>query len=354
MNRYGFEPDFENLRTVLLGGRGHRVPNIELVIDREIKDGFLGRPVVTLADEIEFRYQAGYDYAWVSVGMVDPAGTVSKQYVQDSDKKHFAGEDRRVWADEHEGRIRTRRDVDTYPWPDPETLDYSPFLEARDLLKPGMKLIAILGKVFTAAWQLLGLEHFCELMYDDPALLRDLLDRIGALQVAVAERLVGLDTVGAVWVADDIAYRSGSMVAPEWLIERVFPYYGAMGEICRNAGKPFIYHSDGNVTSMIETIAGCGFSALHPIEPESMDIYELRRRVGTGLCLLGNIRVHTLSVGTPEEVRELVRDRVVNLGHEGAYCVGSSNSVPNYVPLKNYEAMLQASADYGVIAEPAE
>ena len=57
MNRYGFEPDFANLRAALLGGRGHRVPNIELVVDREIKDAFLGRPVASLADEIEFRYR---------------------------------------------------------------------------------------------------------------------------------------------------------------------------------------------------------------------------------------------------------------------------------------------------------
>jgi len=350
MNRYGFEPDFENLRTVLLGGRGHRVPNIELVVDREIKDGFLGRPVASLADEIEFRYQAGYDYAWLSVGMVDPAGTVNTHYVQDSDERHFTGEDKRVWADEHSGRILTRQDLNDYPWPDPEALDYSPFLEADALLKPGMRIIAIVGKVFTAAWQLVGFERFCELMYDDPGLIHELVDRIGPLQVEIARRVLAFDTVGALWVPDDIAYRSGPMLAPEWFVEHVFTYYRAMGELCRNAGKPSIYHSDGNLTGMIEPILDCGFSALHPIEPESMDIYELRRRVGTRLCLLGNVRVHTLATGTPEQIREIARDRVVNLGHEGAYCIGSSNSVPNYVPLENYKAMLQASADYGMIA----
>ena len=97
-------------------------------------------------------------------------------------------------------------------------------------------------------------------------------------------------------------------------------------------------------------ILDAGFNALHPIEPESMDIYELRERIGKRLCLLGNIRVHTLAAGTQEVVRDLVKDRVTRLGHEGAYCVGSSNSVPNYVPLQNYEAMLQASADFGTIS----
>jgi len=349
MNHYGFEPDFENLRTTLTGGRGHRVPNIELVVDREIKEGFLGRPVTTLADEIEFRYQAGYDYAWVTVGMVDPAGTVNTQYVRDSAEKHFEGQDRRVWADEHEGAISTRADMDNYPWPDPAELDFSPFIEARDLLPAGMKLIAILGKVFTAAWQLVGFERFCELTYDDPEMVGDLVGRIGQLQVEVARRVAAFDTVGALWAPDDIAYRSGPMLPPQWFIDHVFPHYGQIGEICRNADKPFIYHSDGDLDQMLDSIIDAGFVALHPVEPESMDIYALRERVGTRLCLLGNIRVHTLATSTPDEVRDLVRDRILRLGHEGAYCVGSSNSVPNYVPLENYKAMLQASADYGVI-----
>ncbi|MBN2583723.1 MAG: hypothetical protein JXL80_11710 [Planctomycetes bacterium] len=349
MNRYGFEPDFENLRTVLMGGRGHRVPNIELVIDREIKDGFLGRPVTTLADEIEFRYQAGYDYAWVSIGMIDPAGTVNKDLVGKSADKHFKGKDDRVWADEHGGAIATVQDLEAYPWPDPAAIDYSPLADARKLLKPGMKLIAILGKVFTAAWQLLGFERFCELTYDDPALVEQLVRRIGDIQLAVFKRTIEFDTVGAVWVPDDIAYHTGTMLPPPWFIKHVFPYYRAMGRICREAGKPFIYHSDGDMNCMLDEIMAAGFNALHPIEPESMDIYEVRKRVGRKLCLLGNIRVHTLSTAKAPEIRELVKNRVLNLGHEGAYCVGSSNSVPNYVPLENYKTMLQTSAEFGVI-----
>ena len=349
MNRYGFEPDFENLRTVLLGGTGYRVPNIELVIDQEIKDGFMGWPVVTLEDESEFRYQAGYDYAWISIGMIDPAGTVNKEFVQDSDEKHFVGKDRRAWADEHEGIIRDRQEMETFPWPDPGKLDYAPFAKAAECLKPGMKAIAILGKIFTGAWQLVGFERFCELMYQDPVFLQELVSRIGRLQVEVCKRVVGIDTVGAVWVPDDIAYRSGPLLSPDWFKEHVFSHYRVMGEICHQADVPFIYHSDGDLSSVLDMIMDAGFDALHPIEPESMDIYQLRQRVKKRICLLGNIRVHTLATAKPHDIRELVKDRVVNLGHKGAYCVGSSNSIPNYVLLENYDAMLQANADFGFI-----
>ena len=93
MNRFGYEPDFDNLQSVLRVGRGHRVPPAELVIDQELKEAFLGRPVVGVADEVEFRYQAGYDHAWISVGMIDPAGTVNRDLVCDSDDIIAAGFD---------------------------------------------------------------------------------------------------------------------------------------------------------------------------------------------------------------------------------------------------------------------
>lgn len=345
------EPDFENLCRVLMGGRGWRVPNAELVIDREIKDAFLGRPVTSLADEIEFRYRAGYDYAWISIGMVDPAGTVNKESVRQRGGPHFAGKDDRLWADEHAGIIASRADLERYPFPDPERLDYSPFLQARQHLRPGMKIIAILGKIFTAAWQLMGMEAFCESLHDDPALVRDLIHRIGQIQVRVAEKILAMDTVGGLWTPDDMAFHTGPLVAPQWLIREVFPFYRRIVSLCRDAGKISIFHSDGDITSLLDTIMATGFHALHPIEPESLDIDQVRRRVGKRLCLIGNISVHLLSTGTPAQIRELVRDRVQRFGHEGAYVVGSSNSVPNYVPFENYLAMLSASAEFGRIPQ---
>jgi len=348
MNRYGFEPDFENLKTVLKGGRGHRVPNAELVIDREIKETFLRRSVESIPEEIEFRYQAGYDYAWLSVGMIDPAGTVNKEFVPDTEDKHFAGKDARVWADEHSGVIREEKDLDSLSWPDPATLDYSPFSEAAVHLKPGMKVIAVLGKIFTAAWELLGFARFCELVYTQPEFIDALIERIGTVQVEVFKRLLEREEVGAFWIPDDIAFRSGTLLSPDWLTQKIFPYYRRMAEACRRADKPIIYHSDGDLTTMIDTIVETGFHALHPIEPESMDIYALRRRVGKRICLVGNICVNTLSIGSREEIRDLVRDRIEGLGYDGAYCVGSSNSVPNYVPFENYRVMLETSAGFAV------
>jgi uroporphyrinogen decarboxylase len=61
---------------------------------------------------------------------------------------------------------------------------------------------------------------------------------------------------------------------------------------------------------------------------------------------VGNISVNTLSIGSSAEIRALVKDRVTRLRYEAAYCLGSSNSVPNYVPFESYLTLLEAGSEH--------
>jgi len=99
---------------------------------------------------------------------------------------------------------------------------------------------------------------------------------------------------------------------------------------------------------VIDDLIACGVNALHPIEPKAMDIYKLKKIYGKKLCLMGNIDVgETLTRGNPETVDEEVKQKISRLAPGGGYCIGSSNSIPDYVPLENYIALLEASFNYG-------
>jgi uroporphyrinogen decarboxylase len=79
-----------------------------------------------------------------------------------------------------------------------------------------------------------------------------------------------------------------------------------------------------------------------------MDILQLKKQVKGRLCLLGNIDLsYTLACGTPREVDEEVRTRIGDLAPGGGYCLGSANSIPDYVPFDNYMAMRAAWLKYG-------
>ena len=73
----------------------------------------------------------------------------------------------------------------------------------------------------------------------------------------------------------------------------------------------------------------------------------LKRRVGDKLCLLGNIDMDVLARGNPQEVEELVKRNLKEIAPGGGYVVGSSNSVPEYIPLANYNAMVKTTLKLG-------
>jgi len=357
-------PDFTRIRTALLcQGEPDRVPLAEGGIDIEVKSAFLGRPIKTLADEVAFWLAAGYDYVPIpsgirlmfSMGFSADAGQQLGDRVAGS--VHFQrgryglygdGFKERAWAEEHRGVIASRDDFARFAWPEPEDFDYSDWEQIGSLLPPGMKAIAYQGWIFTPTWIMMGFETFSHALREDPGLVEAMFERIGDLQYRVFRKLLSYDCVGAIWMPDDIAYDTGLMVNPALLRRHVFPWFRRMGEDCAERGLPLIFHSDGDLTEVIPDIVACGFSALHPIEPKAMVIVQLKRDYGNQLCLMGNIDLgYTLTRGTPGEVEAEVKERLRAVAPGGGYCLGSSNSVPEYVPLANFNAMREAGFRYG-------
>jgi uroporphyrinogen decarboxylase len=75
---------------------------------------------------------------------------------------------------------------------------------------------------------------------------------------------------------------------------------------------------------------------------------ELKRTVGHRIALCGNIDLaYTLTRGTPEEVDAEVKERIRHVAPGGGYVLGSANSVPEYVPIENFNAMRAACLKYG-------
>ena len=357
------QPNFERIKTALLRCEPDRVPLAEGSVDVDVKSAFLGRPIRTLEDEVEFWYRAGYDYIPLACGIrlmfsmgfssdIEPQlGELVRAVCKDKGARYSiysAGERVRVWAEERCGIITTRDELRRFPFPRATDFDYSAFDDVKPLLPDGMKVIPYLGWVFTPAWMLMGFETFCLAVKEDEALIAELTERIGSLQYEVLEIVTSFDCVGAVWLPDDIAYTEGLMVHPDVLRKYVFPWLKRMCELCHQRGLPVIYHSDGKLYEVIDDIIDCGFDALHPIEPKAMDIVHLKRVYGKRLCLMGNIDLgYTLTRGTPEEVIEEVKNRIRDVAPGGGYCVGSSNSVTEYVPLENFNAMREAVFEYG-------
>ena len=340
------EPDFNRLRTVfLLQGEPDRVPNAELHVDWQIKQAFLGRPIQTVQDDVDFWYRAGYDYIYLRANyeyrMVgDGHAAQDRLYAGDMQLSKWEGEEKSLVGDWQE--------FEAYPWPHPQTIDYSNLEACARCLYPGMKIISGVGGIFTRVWRIMGFETFCFALKDAPELVAAMFRRVGETQLEVFRRIVEMDQIGAMWYGDDLAYISGTMVHPKVLRRYLFPYLSEMGALCKQNDLPFIIHSDGNLWQVLPDLIACGFDAIHPVEPKAMDSRELKEAYGDRLCLLGNIEIgEILTLGTPADVEAEVKDRIRRLAPGGGYAVGSSNTVAHYVKLENFEAMVKATRKYG-------
>ena len=358
------QPDFSQLRTALLCGQPDYVPALELFHDVEVKEAFLGRPIRTVADDIEFHHLAGYDCysTWVVFCEIEDkvAQVLNKQTtLNDSPYPNVRS---RHWSPDHGGIITSMKDFEAFPWPEPGQgnlrisgtyLNYLPFGEAVNQitanLPDGMGLILMTDGIFERFTKdLMAYETFCFKLVDEPELIWNMFAKVGALWLEIYEKVAAIPQVGAVWLADDIAYGQGLLFSPRIMRKHLFPWYRRIGEAAARYNKPLLFHSDGNLRPILEDLIDCGVKVIQPIEPKGMDIKALKRDYAGRLCLVGNIDLgSTLTLGTPDEVRAEVRQHLRDLAPGGGYCVGSSNSVTNYVPLVNFKAMLEATFEFG-------
>jgi uroporphyrinogen decarboxylase len=360
------DTDFQRVRRALLrqDGTGRRpaewedrVPLFELSVHKTHQAAILGRPVESKQDTVEFWRSAGYDFVPIRAGV----RSIVRGYhpvVKEWRRVRYGGDRDRApgWVVEDEALIHDRLDFDGFPWPAPEELGGYPDYESLPdylasmtrVLPQEMKLLVQLGYIFMGAWHLMGFENFCLKLADDPHLVQDVTDRLGASQLAVLEVLLQHDGVGAIWVPDDLAYNSGPIVSPRVYRQYVYPWYVRIVERCHQAGIPVGLHSDGDLAHLLPDLVACGFDAIHPFEPPANDIVAVKRAWGQRIAVAGNIDLrNTLCGGTPEDVEAEVRAKAAALAPGGGWLVGSSNSIPDFVPPENYRALLAASLRYG-------
>lgn len=345
--------DFERLKKAMRHEEPDRVPLYEGTIAYEIQSEFLGKKITEddLAGRVEFWQKAGYDFFALTAGMMSP-GEITKessivgvvQNVLEKDKKK---EEKLSWSIEERGVIINHDDFDHFPWEEAAKVDLSKFFEVQPFLPEGMKILANSGKIFTLSWMLMGFQNFCLSLYLQEDLVSKVIHEVGEIQVNAVKQILSVPNLGGIWAIDDLSYGSGPMIDPKFLRKYVFPWYEEIASLCKKNGLLFFFHSDGNVWPLIEDLIAFGVDAIHPIDPTSMDILEVKAKMGKRVGIMGNIDVDLLARGTPEEVAELTKKRIRAIAPGGGYALGSGNSVPNWAQFANYQAMRETALNFG-------
>jgi uroporphyrinogen decarboxylase len=353
------QPDVDELADVLARRRApRRVHHVELFLDPEVKDAVCLRfglaEGVDVSDavgaarrDIAVHAFLGYDmfragvarktvFPLVNLSAADTAGAAATRRAE------------RTWQEEHRGPIQDWKDFEAYPWPKVADLDLTVLEWLEKNLPPGMGWYELTAHVYEMLSFLLGYETLCFLMVDDPALVDAVLSRVGEFYVEFTRTLADFPRAAVVWGSDDLGFRTGTLVAPAFLREKILPWHARCAELAHAKGKPYLLHSCGDLSSIMDDLIGTvGIDSKHSFEDVILPVTEAKRLYGDRISLLGGIDMDFLCRADEKAVRRRVRETLDACLPGGGYCLGTGNTVANYLPLASYLAMLDEGRRYG-------
>jgi len=352
-------PDWESfVRCIRREGTPHRVHHIELFLDAEVQDAVAGRfglddgldradPTFPWQRQVRVQRFLGYDY--VRCGLDNIVWTFTQHNTADTAPLSRAAG--RTFMDNQAGPIANWDEFERYPWPDPARWRTDSLEWYSRHLPDEMCLIGGGGFAHFAehlSW-LMGYETLCLSLSDQRDLVRAISDRLLGLYRVSIERILQFDRVKLIWGSDDMGFRSGTLISPDDLREFGLPGHKLMAEMSHAAGRPYLLHCCGNLAAIMpDLVDDVRIDARHSFEDAIENVVDAKRRYGDRLTLLGGIDVDFLCRADEPAIRQRVRRTLEQCQSGGGYCLGTGNSVANYIPLDHYLAMLDEGRRFGL------
>ena len=243
------------------------------------------------------------------------------------------------------GRIHSRDDLNLINLPDPDqSWIYEPAKRFIDRLQPlGYAIGCFINLGSDPVVLSMGWDHFCYALYDDPGLIEIMFNIYSDWYGQAVKHIckLGFDFI---WAGDDFAFSSGPMISPDTFQKYFLPHYR---QVAQEITLPWIFHTDGDFSLVLEDLLSLGMNALHPIEPDAMDILDVKRKVRGRVSLIGNIDINVLSNGAPEEVEHLTKRTIRNVARDGRFILSSSNSITRSCQVENVLAMVKVCRKFG-------
>jgi uroporphyrinogen decarboxylase len=347
-----FKPNWSGLVDNLLRrGTPERVYFAELFQDVEIVNAIAKR--FHLAGDVDpadpdyerWKYIAvqrfcGYDY--VRIGLVDQPIEFRRQAIADTAALGRRGG--RSYQDEHTGPIMSWADFEKFPWPDPELPSATRELRwYQEHLPEDMCIVGSSGFGHNMEWLswLMGYETLCYSLFENRPLVKAIAERIDRYFEASLKHILEFDRARITWGSDDMGFKTGLMISPQDMRELVLPGHRRLAAMSHAAGRPYLLHSCGNLADIMEDlIEDVKIDAKHSFEDTIEDVCETKRVYGRRVSLLGGIDVDFLCRSDEKSIRRRVRETLKVCQEGGGYCLGTGNTVANYIPLDNYLVML--------------
>lgn len=340
-----FQPDYRNILDVLANRKPARLPIYEHIISPVVMERIQGEPFAHLhkggdKDRLEFFRQYCRFFRDMTYDTVSYEVCIT-EILPDSG----------AIMGGRPGPIQTRADFERYPWSDLPALYWAAAAPRFDALAaslpPGMKALGGVGNgLFEISEDLVGFEYLSYMEADDPGLLTELYGRIGDLMTTLWDEFLKRysDTYAVCRFGDDLGFKTGLLSNPATIRRLMIPQYKRVVERVHQGGKPFLWHSCGCIFDIMDDVIAIGINAKHSNEDQIAPFDQWIDRYGGRIGLLGGIDVGDLCRYSPDEIEARVVEQGTRFrARAKGFALGSGNSIPDYVPVEGYLAMIRAA-----------
>lgn len=155
-----------------------------------------------------------------------------------------------------------------------------------------------------------------------------------------------------VFIGEDICDNRGPMVSLKLLDEIYFPYLRRALEPLNEAGIKMIWHCDGNVNPVIDTLINLGIDGFQGFQEEAgVSLEKLagkKTKKGRKPILWGSISVTTtLPFGTVEDVKKDIERCIDVAAPGGGFFLAPSSAIEPEVPKENIYTLYEYGKTYG-------
>ena len=238
-------------------------------------------------------------------------------------------------------------DLERHAWPTPDIFDYSVMRGQCDRYRDYAVMYEG-ADLFTRPGILRNMENLLVDMVERPDMAHHIFGKFADFYVEDITRALettdrGFD-VYCEW--SDYGTQRAMLISTAMFREFIAPYLKRLIDVCHAAGVKFMAHSCGAIRPIIPDLIGLGIDILDPIQVTAagMEPAGLKRDFGDKIAFHGGISTQTtLPFGSPEEVRQAVKDRIATLGAGGGYILASSHDISADTPPANILAMYDPS-----------
>ncbi|MFQ5710812.1 MAG: uroporphyrinogen decarboxylase family protein [Candidatus Geothermarchaeales archaeon] len=249
--------------------------------------------------------------------------------------------------------VRDASDVDTLKIPDPHrdalmayALEIYGYMEKR-IQERGLNIPVgmpnSVGGPFTLAGTIAGLNNLLVWVGRQPDVAHELIGK--CMEAVIVWCETQREVAGRslpVFLLDDYS----GFISPHQFREFSLPY---IREIFERLDHPLnVYHNDAPTSHLLELFPETGMKIFHMGPGDTVDLEEAKRKIGSKICLMGNIDpVKTLSLGTPEEVEKECLGCIKTAAEGGGFILAPGGALCRGIPLENLETLMGAVGKYG-------